>query len=155
MWVTRCVQLVALSYGLRIASCTLFGRDKLCHKLVNVYLFHKLTTWYWSTNRYASFEMEKNNFLNSKTENRDTELKTLTEWISGMVETGEGRDMYKTVGSWHLFGDLEHNSKITKLLKKVTILACVMMVYYRLAKNTAILLVNCRHIWHANTGINV
>ena len=32
--------------SLRIASCTLFGADKLCHKLVILYLFEKITTWY-------------------------------------------------------------------------------------------------------------
>ena len=88
MWVTCSVQLVALNYGLCIASGTLFVGDKLCRKLVNIYLFHKLTAWYWSTNRYASFEMEKKNFFKLKTENRDTELKTLMEWISGQMVSG-------------------------------------------------------------------
>ena len=83
MWVTHSVQLIALNYGLCIASCTLFGGDKLCHKLVQMYLFRKLATWYWSTNRYASFEMERNNFLNSR---QRTETQNSKHWRNGFPD---------------------------------------------------------------------
>ena len=36
----------ALNSVWRIASCTHFGKDKMCHKLVSRNLFEKLTTWY-------------------------------------------------------------------------------------------------------------
>ena len=84
MWVTCSVQLVSLNYCLCIASCTLFDRDKRCHKLVNIYLFHKLTTWYWSTNRYTSFEMEKKNFFYSR---QRTETQNSKHWRNGIPDS--------------------------------------------------------------------
>ena len=58
--------LMTLNCSLCVVICTLFGSDKLCHKLVILYLFEKITKWYLSTNRYASFEIERKKILNSR-----------------------------------------------------------------------------------------
>ena len=119
MWVTCSVQLIALNYGLHIVSYTLFGRDKLCHKLINIYLFHKLTTRHWSTNRYASFEIEKNFFLNSR---QRTETQNSRHWRNGFADS-----------EW--LGDILHVQSVKfgkytdKTVKNATLGSEVLIIY--------------------------
>ena len=70
--------------SLCIVSCILFGGDKLYHKLVILYLFEKITTWHWSTNRYASFEIERKQFLNSR---QRTETQNSKHWRNGFPDS--------------------------------------------------------------------
>ena len=79
---------VALNSVWCVVSCTHFGEDKMCHKLVSRNLFQKLSTWYWSTNRYACLEIEKKKFLNSR---QRTETQNSKHWRNGFRDRGRGR----------------------------------------------------------------